>query len=149
MSRGKMSTSRLSEIGGWLAVAFGAIHTVVAPLGHGSVLSDAAEEGWWNTFTLDDSTTLAEALRSEAFWMTFGSFGVPMFALGLFIVWSARQGHRVPAWLGWILVVWSVILTTALPVSPGWVVIVIGVLLILGDRAGSLEREQEEVRRAT
>ncbi|MFD4366394.1 DUF6463 family protein [Rhodococcus sp. NPDC058521] len=149
MSNGKMSTSRVTEVGGWLAIAFGAVHTVVAPLGHGSALSDAAEEGWWNTFTLDDSTTLAEALRSEAFWMTIGSFGIPMFALGSFILWSARQSHRVPAWLGWILVVWSVILTTALPASPGWVVIVIGVLLILGDRAGTRDRVQGEARRAT
>ena len=98
------------------------------------VWSQVADEGWWNTFTLDESTTLAEFERSETFWVTLGSFGVPLLALGCYVVWSARQRQRVPGWLGWIMLAWSLPFVTALPASPGWALAVSGGLIVLGDR---------------
>jgi Family of unknown function (DUF6463) len=126
----------LTQAGGWIALVFGAAHVIIAPLESRSrdVWSEAADEGWWNTFTLDESTTLAEFERSETFWVTLGSWGVPVLALGCYVVWSARQGHRVPGWIGWIMLAWSLPFVTALPASPGWLFAVSGGLIVLGDR---------------
>jgi Family of unknown function (DUF6463) len=128
--------ARLTKAGGWVAIAFGAAHVVVAPLESRSreVWSQAASEGWWNTFTLDESTTLAQFERSETFWVTLGSFGVPVLVLGSYVVWSTYQRHRVPAWVGWILLAWGLVTVSALPDSPAWALALSGALIALGDR---------------
>lgn len=128
------SGSRLTEAAGWIAATFGTVHLAVAPLDTRGVWSQVVSDGWWNAFTLDRATSLAEFERSEAFWVTLGSFGAPMLALGSYVVWSARHGHRVPRWLGWTVFAWSVPLVSALPASPGWALPVIGGLIVLGDR---------------
>jgi Family of unknown function (DUF6463) len=129
---------RLTLAAGWIALVFGLVHVIVAPLESRSrdVWSDAADDGWWNSFTLEDPTTLAELERSERFWVTLGSWGAPLLVLGALIVWSTRQGHRVPAWLGWIMLAWGLVFVTALPASPGWLLPLIGALIIAGDRRG-------------
>jgi Family of unknown function (DUF6463) len=131
----------LTQAGGWIALVFGAAHVIIAPLEsrRRDVWSDAADEGWWNTFTLEEATTLAEFERSHAFWVSIGSWGAPVLALGCYVVWSARQGHRVPGWIGWIMLAWSLPFVTALPASPGWLFAVIGALIVLGDRRSGRE----------
>jgi Family of unknown function (DUF6463) len=124
----------LTQAGGWIALVFGAAHVIIAPLERRDVWSDAADEGWWNSFTLEESTTIAEFERSEAFWVTLGSWGAPVLIIGCYVVWSARQGQRVPGWIGWIMLAWSVPFVTALPASPGWLFTVSGALIVLGDR---------------
>jgi hypothetical protein len=84
---------RLTKAGGWIALVFGAVHVIVAPLENRSrdLWSQVVNEGWWNTFTLDEPTTLAEFDRAERFWVTLGSWGVPLLVLGAYIVWSTYQ----------------------------------------------------------
>ncbi|RDI42778.1 DUF6463 family protein [Nocardia mexicana] len=124
---------RSTQIAGWIAIAFGAIHTLVAPIDTRDTWSLVFSEGWWNTFTLDKATTLAQLERSETFWLTLGSFGVPILLLGCHLVWSARHHHRVPGWIGWLLVIWSLLLITAVPASPAWALLLSGGLITLGD----------------
>jgi Family of unknown function (DUF6463) len=144
----------LTQAGGWIALVFGAAHVIIAPLEsrRRDVWSDAADEGWWNTFTLEEATTLAEFERSHAFWVSLGSWGVPVLALGCYVVWSAWQSHRVPGWIGWILLAWSVPFVTALPAAPGWLFAVSGALIVLGDRRRgrvvALRSEHESARKA-
>ncbi len=124
---------RLTEAAGWIAIAFGASHIVIAPRSSRSTWSQMRAQGWWNTATLARPTTLAEAERSYAFWTTSGSFGTPVLALGCHIVWSARRGRRVPRWLGGIMLAWGLPFVTVLPASPGWAIPLIGGLLVAGD----------------
>jgi hypothetical protein len=128
--------ARLTKAGGWIAVAFGALHMVFALLESRSrdVWSQVVDEGWWNTFTLNEPTTLAAFERSETFWLTLGSFGVPVLLLGGHVVWSANQGQRVPEWIGWSLVAWGLLTATALSASPAWALAVSGGLIVLGER---------------
>jgi hypothetical protein len=142
--------ARLTKAAGWIALVFGAVHVIVAPLESRSrdVWSRVVDDGWWNTFTLSEPTTLAEYELSERFWVTLGSWGVPLLALGSYIVWSTHQGHRVPAWIGWIFLAWGLIFATALPASPGWLFPVIGGLIVLGDRRGRRVAPQRHGREA-
>jgi hypothetical protein len=128
------SKSPVTTAAGWIAVAFGTVHVVVAPLDTSATWKQVWAEGWWNTFTLDSPTTFGQAERSSVFWTTLGSFGVPILALGCHILWSAHRHQRVPGWLGWLVLVWGVAFVTALPASPGWTIPVIGALVIAGDR---------------
>jgi hypothetical protein len=136
-SRGASSERRgvlLTKIAGWTAVALGAVHVVVAPLDVRDTWSQVLDDGWWNTFTLDKATTVAQLERSETFWLTLGSFGVPVFMLGCYVVWSTRQHYRVPEGIGWIMLAWGLLSGTALPASPAWALAVIGGLLVVGDK---------------
>lgn len=84
---------RLTKVGGWIALVTGAVHVVVAALESRSrdVWSQVVDEGWWNTFTLDESTTLAQFERSETFWVTLGSCGVPLLVFGSYV--CGRRGN--------------------------------------------------------
>ncbi|NNH70211.1 hypothetical protein HLB23_10110 [Nocardia uniformis] len=131
---------RATRTAGWIAVVFGVVHTVLAPLQAGDTWSQAVSDGWWNTFTLEKAITPAQLERSESFWISLGSFGVPVLILGCYVVWSTRQRHRVPAWIGWIVLAWALIMATAVPVSPAWVLIVCGGLIVFGDRHSGPDR---------
>ncbi|WP_433018838.1 hypothetical protein [Kribbella sp. CA-294648] len=82
---------RLTNAGGWIAVAFGVVHVVVAPLDTRDIWSQVIAEGWWNTFTLDKAVSLAQLQRSES----------PAWALvvcgALVILGDRRVGRRTPA----------------------------------------------------
>lgn len=130
-----MQGVRLTKAAGWIAAAFGALHLFFAAVvDRRDTWADAIGEGWWNTFQLDP-TTAAEFERSEAFWLTAGSLAVPMLVLGLYVVWSANERHRVPEWIGWIVGTWGLIAATTLPASPAWALPVIGGLIVFGDRS--------------
>ncbi|GAA0617638.1 hypothetical protein HPO96_12755 [Kribbella sandramycini] len=126
--------ARLTQAAGWTALTFGAVHMLVTPWDTRAVWSAALSDGWWNSFTLNVSTTFAAAKQSEAFWLTLGSFGVPMILTGALVVRAARRDERVPEAIGWGTLAWGILLTTSLPASPGWALPVIGGLLIAGDR---------------
>ncbi|MFI9407625.1 DUF6463 family protein [Nocardia sp. NPDC052316] len=124
---------RSTKVAGWIATVFGAVHIVLSPVDVRDTWSQAVSDGWWNTFTLDQSTTLAQYERSEALWISLASFGVPIFVLGCYILWSTRQNHRVPGWIGWLVLLWALLLTTAVPASPAWSLLCCGAFLVLGD----------------
>ena len=122
----------LTAAGGWVAIVGSVIHLVLTSIGRAGVWADIVAAGWWNTVTLRPS---ADQLRvAEAFWISVGSFAVPLFTLGLLVVFTARRGHRVPGALGWILVVWGILCAGLLPVSGAWLFIVVGILFVAGDR---------------
>lgn len=125
--------AHLITTAGWMAVALGASHIVVVPLRRRENLSQVWADGWWNAFSLEDPTTLTEAERALTFWQTLGSFGYPTLALGAHLLWSARHGRRVPAWLGGIVMAWGVPFVAGMPASPGWAIPVIGGLIVAGD----------------
>lgn len=135
------SRTYLTTIAGWMALTYGAVHIVIVPLRRRENLSQAWADGWWNAFTLDEPTTLAEAARALTFWQTLGSFGYPMLALGGHLVWSSHRRRRVPGWLGGIIVAWSLPFVAALPKSPSWALPVIGGLIVAGDTGSIANRE--------
>lgn len=127
------SASRLARVAGWIAVAFGVTHIVVAPLEHRDVWAEILDKGPWKTISLD--VTPENRAYSEAFWVGPGSFGVPVLVIGAFVLWAARRGERVPAPFGWALTAWGSGLVVLLPRSPAWALSVVGVLLVLAARA--------------
>ena len=72
-----------------MAIAGSVVHLVLTPIARAGVWADIVSAGWWNTVTLRPS---ADQLRvAEAFWITPGSFAVPLLVLGILVVFSARE----------------------------------------------------------
>ncbi len=134
-----MSRVNFTSAGGWVAIVGSVIHLVLTSYTHAGVWTDIVSAGWWNTVTLRPRT---EQLRvAETFWITPGSFAVPLLVLGIFVVFSAREGHRVPGALGWILAAWGAVGASLMPMSGAWLFIVVGLLFVAGDRARSFQPE--------
>lgn len=112
-----MRQASLDKTAGWLLVGLGAVHTVVTPFLARRTWAQVADEGWWDTFTIATATTFDELQRSEAFWSSVGSYGLPAGALGGYIVWSSSKNQEIAAWLGWGLLVHGTVLSTLLPRS--------------------------------
>lgn len=127
-----MNNANITRAAGWLAIAGAVLHLVVTPLLRADVWSGLISGGPWNSVTLEPSTATLPA--AEAFWLTPGSFAAPLLLLGGYLVWSVRQGHRVPGVLGWGLIAWGAIDLLLLPASPAWLFPVLGLLVVLGDR---------------
>lgn len=131
----------LTRAAGWIAVGFGVVHTVVAPLDQRDVWSDILKQGPWNTISLEREPTLEGLRYSEAFWIWPGSFGVPVLLLGGFVLWTARRGERVPAPFGWAMTAWGAALVALLPASPAWALLLVGVLLVLAAYAPAADAD--------
>ena len=138
----------LTTVAGWMAVTLGAVHVVVVPMRKRAKLSQVWADGWWNAFTLEEPTTLAEAERALTFWQTLGSFGYPMVALGGHLAWSAHRGRRAPGWLGGIVLAWGLPFVTGMPASPGWALPVIGGLILAGDMGDRGPEREKRARRS-
>lgn len=128
-----MRQTSLDKAAGWLLVGLGAVHTVVAPFLARATWTQVAGEAWWDAFTIATATTHDELRRSEAFWSSVGSLGIPVGALGGYIVWSSSKRQDIPAWLGWGILAHGTVLAILLPRSPIWAVPAAGVLLVLGN----------------
>ncbi|MCO1654087.1 DUF6463 family protein [Pseudonocardia humida] len=122
-----------SAWGGLCAVCGGVLHTVASALMRRDVWAQVFDEGFFNTVTLDPSPErLAVA---EAFWLTPGSFGVPLLLLGSLVTRLARRGERVPGWLGWGVAAWAVLLGMLGGFDLGTsILLLIGGLLVAGAR---------------
>lgn len=139
-SRGRGRSRHLARAAGWIAVGFGVVHTVVAPLEQLSVWGDILSKGPWQTLSLDRTPTPENLAYSEAFWVWPGSFGVPVLLFGAFVLWATRRGQRVPAPFGWAMIAWGAVLVALLPASPAWALLLAGILLVVAAR-GSADAE--------
>lgn len=128
----EVKRSVLAGTAGWIAVAFGVVHTVVAPWDYRDYWETIVDEGPWQTLTLDHDPGAMG--YNEAFWIGPGSFGVPVLLFGAFVVWINRRGERVPTGFGWALTVWAAFLCAVMPSSPAWALLLAGVLLVIAPR---------------
>jgi hypothetical protein len=69
-----------------------------------------------------------------AFWLTVGSFGVPLLVMGLTILWIHRSGLVPPAFIGWVLGVWSLVAALIMEPAPWILGPIAAVLYLVGVR---------------
>ncbi|GAA2389885.1 DUF6463 family protein [Nonomuraea africana] len=69
-----------------------------------------------------------------AFWLTIGSFGLPLLLLGLLIGWLGRRDVTPPAFLAWTLGAWGTILALLFEPSPAILLWVPAVMLLVAAR---------------
>lgn len=125
-----MRSSTFTTIGGITAIVGSVIHLTLTSIARADVWALIVREGWWSTITLrPDTSTIAMA---EAFWLTPGSFAVPLLLLGIVALSLARRDQAMPRTVGWVLILWGAFVATLLPVSGAWAFMAVGVLFLRG-----------------
>ncbi|GAA4636248.1 hypothetical protein GCM10023196_085230 [Actinoallomurus vinaceus] len=72
-----------------------------------------------------------------AYWLTVGSFGLPLLLLGAVVVSTGRAGRTLPPYLGWGLVAWTLAGSLLLEPTPMILVLIpAGMLIAARRRAG-------------
>jgi hypothetical protein len=69
-----------------------------------------------------------------AFWLTTGSFGLPLIVVGMIVLWLDRRGIVPPPFIAWTLGIWSVVAAVIFAPAPWVLVWLAGGLLLAGAR---------------
>ena len=115
---------------GWLIAFYGTAHTVGALTLEGAGRYAAA----WFSGALWGDDLAAMSPANSAYWLSLGSFGIPLVVVGLTVLWLHRRGITPPAFIGWTLGVWTTIDAVVLALTPWPILLLASVLLLLGSR---------------
>jgi hypothetical protein len=92
-------------------------------------------DAWFSGAVWDDNLAHMSAANG-AYWLTFGSFGVPQTVIGLMVLWLDRRGIVPPSFIAWTLAANAVICGMIFdPFSPWPVDVLSAALLLAGARA--------------
>ncbi|MGG3575236.1 DUF6463 family protein [Bacillus gobiensis] len=125
-------SSSLAMWAGYLLMAIPVIHMFLAISATFEMWQNIFAEGFWNTVAAPWTTEDVE--RQRNFWTQVGSFSVPMFFLGISIVWTASRNRQLPSFLGWSLLVYSFVSGFMAPAGGFWLIAIPGYLLIMHTR---------------
>ncbi len=89
---------------------------------------------WFPPFGMGDLSA-----TGGAFWLTLGSFGVPLVILGSVVAWLGRSDRSVPAFLGWALGIWGLAASAVFQPSPFITLLIPAALLILASRRAAAQ----------
>ncbi|MGH8793246.1 MAG: DUF6463 family protein [Stackebrandtia sp.] len=115
---------------GWLIALFGAAHTLLAL----TVLEAARHAGAWFSGALWGEDLAAMSPANSAYWLSIGSFAVPLTVVGLTVLWLDRRGITPPPFIAWTLGIWTVVDVVVLGPTPSPILLLACVLLLVGAR---------------
>ncbi|MFI1935648.1 DUF6463 family protein [Streptomyces purpureus] len=115
---------------GWILQALGMLHLVVLGAQNTQYFGDWLTGALWN---LPREEFVHPAGAAGAFWVSIGSFALPLILLGALVLSLARREVRVPPFIGWALTAWAFVGAAIMEPTPMILVLVPAVLLI---RAG-------------
>ncbi|MGX7827910.1 DUF6463 family protein [Actinokineospora sp. 24-640] len=115
---------------GWLIALYGAAHT----LGSLTVEGAARHAGAWFSGELwaDDFADMSAA--NSAYWLSLGSFGVPLILIGAIVLWLDRRGITPPPFIAWTLGIATIVDAVILLPTPWPILLLANVLLLAGAR---------------
>jgi hypothetical protein len=115
---------------GWLIALYGLAHS----LGALTVEKAGGHAEAWFTGGLWAEQFSDMTPAGSAYWLSLGSFGIPLMLIGMLILWLNRQGLAPPAFLAWALLAWTTVDAAILLVTPWPITLVACILLLLGIR---------------
>ncbi|MFG2986127.1 DUF6463 family protein [Streptomyces sp. NPDC048258] len=119
---------------GRILLSLGTLHLVVMGAQNTQYLGDWFTGTLWNQ---PREEFIHPAGAAGAFWVTIGSFAVPLILLGVLVLDLARREVTVPPVIGWALAAWGVVGAAILEPTPMILLLVPAVLLI---RAAAQDR---------
>ncbi|QLY30864.1 hypothetical protein H0264_00105 [Nocardia huaxiensis] len=128
---------------GRILVFLGAAHTAL-----GLALTAPHHAGAWFGFELwTVSDSIAEMDSSTgAFWMSVGSFGVPLALVGALVLWMDNRGIVPPPFIAWTVGLWIAVAAAIAEPAP-WLVawVAVGLLLAADRQAKPAQRESQGI----
>jgi hypothetical protein len=115
---------------GRLIVLYGAAHTLAALTFEGAARH--ADTWFSGELWTEDFSDMGPA--TSAYWLSVGSFGVPLVLIGLTVLWLDRRGLVPPPFIAWALAAWTAVDAVALGATPWPVLMLANVLLLVGAR---------------
>ena len=115
---------------GWLMALYGAAHT----LGALTVEGAALHAGAWFSGQLWGEDLAAMSPANSAYWLSLGSFGVPLVLIGAVVLWLDRRGITPPPFIAWTLGILTAVDAVINLPSPWPVLLLANVLLLVGTR---------------
>ncbi|WP_280239725.1 DUF6463 family protein [Nocardia abscessus] len=122
---------------GRLLVFLGLGHT----LGSYVLVAPDHADSWFGAKLWSPEEGISEMSPAMAsFWLTTGSFGVPLALIGVLVLWLDRRGIVPPSFVAWTLGAWSVLAGVILEPAP-WALawIAVGLLAVGARRAVQAE----------
>jgi hypothetical protein len=112
---------------GWIFTLLGAGHLLLA-----LALTAGTHTTAWlgGELWTPDGTIAAMSPAMGGFWMTLGSFGIPLLLIGQTVLWLHRNGITPPAFIAWTLGGWSVAAGLIFEPAP-WIAVTVGAALLL------------------
>ncbi|MEV0646751.1 DUF6463 family protein [Phytomonospora sp. NPDC050363] len=125
-----MRASRKVVWAGGILLALGVLH-----LASTLVISADHLPGWFarELWLSGESEMSMSALPPEAgaFWLSLGSFGLPLLLLGALVVRLGRRGEAPPAYVGWGVGVWGALGAYLLEPTPFVLTLIPATLLLV------------------
>lgn len=123
---------------GWLIAFYGAAHT----LGALTVEGAARHAGAWFSGALWTDDFAAMSSANSAYWLSLGSFGIPLIVVGLTVVWLNHRGITPPPFIAWMLGIWTIVDAVVLLLTPWPVLLIASILLLCGSRRGARHEQK-------
>ncbi|MEV0616825.1 DUF6463 family protein [Nonomuraea sp. NPDC050404] len=122
---------------GGILLVLGAAHVVLS-----GVLSAAHIPGWWQggLWNVRIAALMSPEPAMGAFWLVWGSFGVPLALIGALVVGFGRRGQAPPVYLGVGVLVWALVGAALFEPSPFVVGAIPGVLMLAATRKSRTAR---------
>ncbi|RBO86847.1 DUF6463 family protein [Nocardia puris] len=114
---------------GGLIVFIGVAHTLIA-----LALTAPSHAGAWIGRELWGEKLAEMSSANGAYWLTLGSFGIPLAVVGFLVLWMDRRGLTPPTFIAWTLVVTTIIDLWFFGPSPGPILLIAAGLLLAADR---------------
>lgn len=115
---------------GWIFTLCGTVHT----LGALTVEKAARHAGTWFSGGLWHEDLAAMSPAGSAYWLSVESFGIPLFLIGLTVLWLDRRGIIPPMFIAWTLGAWTAVGAVVLPFTPWPLFALACALLLIGAR---------------
>jgi hypothetical protein len=126
---------------GWIFTVLATVHLLLAFALVGPHHADAwlGGELW-----MPEGTIVEMPAAAGGFWLSVGSFGLPLLVIGQTVLWMHRRAITPPAFIGWAVGAWSVVGGLIFEPAP-WIVVTVGAGLLLQGVRRAARAEPEAV----
>ncbi|MEC3981824.1 DUF6463 family protein [Amycolatopsis sp. H20-H5] len=121
--------------GGWVLVVLGAGHMLITL----ALVAPSAVGAWFGKGVWgEDSAAMSQA--DAAYWLSLGSFGVPLIVIGLMVLWLDRRDIVPPSFVAWTVGIWSLLGAVIFEPAPWPIAWIAAGLLLAGARRARTTR---------